>query len=87
MHNQQHLMTTFGKILEHLDIKPDDISIDDIYQKRTNNDTAPIIIKFNNYKNKLDFLQTAKLVTSRKQIFANQIGFNTQTRNLLLCTS
>lgn len=74
--SHQQLKTTFDKIIDVLKIKPEDVQIDDLYQKKTQTNQAPVFFKFNNFKNKLDFMQTVKVETANKnKIFAHDIGF------------
>lgn len=62
---------TFNNILDALKVKREDIIIDDIFQKKTNTEQAPIFITFKNYPTKLNFLQIAKI----NKIIAHSIGF------------
>lgn len=71
---------TFKKIVQELKIPAESIHIDDIYQKKNNIDQSqsPIFIKFQTYKNKIDFKQAAKYTmnTNNKFLYANELGFS-----------
>lgn len=76
--NDYHsLVLTFNNILKHLNINKDDVDIADIFQKKTRTEQAPIFIKFNNYKNKIDFIQAVKSYTrtNKTNLFTSDIGF------------
>lgn len=76
--DQHSLELTFNKILAKLNIPHDAVNIDDIFQKKTRSEFAPIFIKFRSYKNKIDFKQAAKLAISsnKNYLYATDIGFN-----------
>lgn len=71
---------TFNNILNTLNIKTDEIAIDDIFQTKTKTEQAPLFITFKNYKNKLDFLQIAKI----KKITAHNIGFENNHNKIIM---
>lgn len=74
--------TTFNNLIQNLEIRQQDIEIEDMYQIKTRTEQAPVFVKFSNYRNKTDFLQAAKHSMSNKgHITADQIGFtNNQKR-------
>lgn len=61
--------TTFNNIIQNLQIRQQDIEIEDMYQIKTRTDQAPVFIKFSNYRNKTDFLQAAKQLKSNIRLY------------------
>lgn len=71
------LNTAFNNILSETNMSTDAVEIDDIYQKKTQTDQAPIFIKFRNFKNKIDFKQSIKAYTSinKKCLHTADLGY------------
>lgn len=71
---------TFNKIMTALKLNLEDIQIDDIFQKKTKTQQAPLFVTFRNYKNKLDFMQIFKI----NNIHGNQIGFENHNNKIII---
>lgn len=71
------LLVTFNNILQKLNINEDDVDIDDIFQKKTTTEQAPIFIKFKQLKNKIDFMQATKSFTriNKTTLNTSDVGF------------